>query len=147
MKQVIKECVVCKKVQAQPLKGPEPPHLPSYRLSNDCAFSNTGISFAGPLYLKNIYGDSDSISKCYICLFTCATTCNVHLKFLHAMSAQHLISCLKRFAGRRGKINLFISDNFETFVSDKLNNFLSSNDINWKYILPLSTWWGTFTNG
>ena len=36
------------------------------------------------------------------------------------------------------------SDNFQAFVSDKLNNFLSCNDINWKYILPLSPWWGEF---
>ena len=60
------------------------------------------------------------------------------------MSAQHLISCLRRFAGRQGKINLFISNNFQTFVSDKLKNILSSNDINWKYILKLSPWWERF---
>ena len=39
VKQVIKECVGCKKAQAQPLRGPEPPDSPSYRLSNDYAFS------------------------------------------------------------------------------------------------------------
>ena len=58
------------KRQTQPLKGPEPPDLPSYRLSNDYAFSNTGIDFADPLYVENIYGDSDSLVKCCICLFT-----------------------------------------------------------------------------
>ena len=140
VKQVIKDCVVCKKAQAWPLRGPEPPDLPSYRLSNDYAFSNTGIDFAGPLYVKNIYGDSGLLFKFYICLFTCATTRNVHLELTPSMSAQHLISCLKRFAGRRGKIDLFISDNFQTFVSDELKNFLSSKDINWKYILPPSPW-------
>ena len=112
VKQVIKECIVCKKVQARPLRGPEPTDLPSYRLSNDYAFSNTDIDFAGPLYVKNIYGESDSLFKCYICLFTCATTRNVHLELAPTMSAQHLISFLSRFAGRRGKINLIISDNF-----------------------------------
>ena len=70
--------------------------------------------------MKNIYGDSDSLFKCFICLFTCATTRNVHLEIMPSVSAQHLISCLKRFAGRRGRINLFISDNFQTFVSDEL---------------------------
>ena len=94
--------------------------------------------------MKNIYGDSDSLIKSYICLFTCATTCSVHLELAPSMSAQHLSSCLTRLARRRGKINLFISDNFQTFVSDELKNFLSSNDINWKYILPLSPWWGGF---
>ena len=61
-----------------------------------------------------------------------------------SMSAKHFISCLKRFTERRGKINLFIRDNFQTFISDELKNFLSFNDINWKYILPLSPWWGGF---
>ena len=54
----------------------------------------------------------------YICLFTCATTRNVHLEIMLSVSAQYLISCLKRFTGRRGRMNF--SDNFQTFVSDKL---------------------------
>ena len=93
MKQVIKDCVVCKKAQSQPLDGPEPPDLSSYRLSNDYAFSNTGIDFASLLYVKNIYGDSDLLFKCYICLFTCAATCNVHLELTRSVGSQHLISC------------------------------------------------------
>ena len=112
MKQVMEDCVVCKKEQARPLRGPERPGLPSYRLSNDYAFSNTGTDFAGPLYVKNIYGDSDSLFKCCICLFTCATARNFHLELTPSMIAQHLISCLKRFARRQGKIKLFISDDF-----------------------------------
>ena len=82
--------------------------------------------------MKNSYGDRTSLFKCYTCLLTCATTRNVHLALTPSISAQHLINCLKRFAGRRGKINLFISNHFQTFVSDELKNFLSSNNINWK---------------
>ena len=56
-----------------------------------------------------------------ICIFfTCATTCNVHLELTSSVSlSQHVINCLKRFAVRGGKINSFISDNFQTFVSDE----------------------------
>ena len=41
---------------------------------------------------------------------------------------------------------LFISDNFSTFRSEdeRLLNFLRYNNIDWKYILPLSPWWGGF---
>ena len=92
--------------------------------------------------MKRFYGNNYSLFKCYICLFTCATTRNVHLELTSSIIAGHLISCLKRFAGRQGKIYLFIGDKFQTFVSDELNNFLSSNDINWKYIL--FPWWGGF---
>ena len=56
MKQVIKDCVVCKKAQVRPLRIPEPPDLPSYRLSNDFTFSNTGIDFGGQLNVKKKLG-------------------------------------------------------------------------------------------
>ena len=100
VKQVIKKYVVCKKALSRPLRGPEPPHLPSYHLSDDYAFSNTGIDFVGPLYLKNIYGDIDSLFKCCICLFTSAATRNVYLELTPSINAQHLISCLRQFGGR-----------------------------------------------
>ena len=128
MKQVIKDCTVCKKAQAWPLRGAAPPDLRSYHLSNDYTFSNTDINFAGPLYVKNIYGNSDLLFKFNIFLFKGATTCNVHLGLMPSMSAQHLISCLKRSGGRQGKINLFISNNFQTFVPDEIKSLLSSND-------------------
>ena len=51
VKEVMKDCIVCKMAQARPFRGPEPPDLPSYGLSNDYAFSNTGIDFAGPFYV------------------------------------------------------------------------------------------------
>ena len=123
VKQVIKDGVVCKKAQVWPLTVPKPPDLPSYRLSNDYAFSNTGIDIGGPLYVKKKFGDSDWLFKCYICLFTCGTTRNVPLELRPLVSAGHLIRYLKRFAGRTGKINLFISDNFQTFASNELKNF------------------------
>ena len=89
MKQVIKDCVACKKAQTRPLRVPEPPDLPSYRLSNDYAFTNTGIDFAGLLYGPNSYGNSHSLFKCYTCLFMCGTgtTPNVHLELMPSMSA------------------------------------------------------------
>ena len=87
VKQVIKDFVVCQNAQARSLRVPEPPDLPSYRLSNDYAFTNTGIDFAGLLYVSNSYGNSDSLFKCYTCLFMCATTRNVHLELMPSMSA------------------------------------------------------------
>ena len=97
----------------RPLRVPEPPDLPSYGLSNDFAFSNTGIDFGGQLYVKKKNGDSDWLFKCYICLFTCGTTRNVPLELRPSVTAGQLIRHLKRFAGRTGKLNLFVSDNFE----------------------------------
>ena len=61
MKQVIKDCVVCKKAQARPYRSPEPPDLPSCHLSNDYAFSNTGIDFAGLPHVENIYAGASPL--------------------------------------------------------------------------------------
>ena len=49
MEQIIKDCVVCKNVQPRPLRGPGPPDLPIYHLSNDYAFSYTDIDITSPL--------------------------------------------------------------------------------------------------
>jgi len=139
---ILDRCVTCKRVQALPLRGPPPPDLPSFRMSFD--FSNTGIDFAGPLYVRDIYGDSNTMYKSYICQFTCATTRNIHLELTPDMTTHSLINSLERFLSRRGCINMFISDNFTTFKSGDLLNFLKDNEIKWKYILPLSPWWGGF---
>ena len=37
-----------------------------------------------------------------------------------------------------------ISDNFSTFLSDELKQFLTAQDIRWSYILEKSPWWGSF---
>ena len=55
-----------------------------------------------------------------------------------------VISCLKWFLSRRGYVNMFISDNFSVFRSNRVANFLRLNDLKWKYILSLSPWWGGF---
>ena len=105
---VLRRSVVCKRSQGRTMKGLPPLDLPAYRLSFDYAFSNTGIDFAGPLYVKNVYSDDkDEMFKCYICLLTCATTRNVHLELSSSMDSSKVISCLKRFLLKRGCVNIF----------------------------------------
>ena len=82
--------------------------------------------------------------KAYILLFTCAATRGVHLELCPDMSTPCLIRCLKRFISRRGKFNMAISDNFQTFISNELKRFLLIEQIKWNYILPKSPWWGAF---
>ena len=69
----------CKKFQSETLVGSETSGLSNFRLDFDYAFCNTGVDFAGPLYVKNIYGKNDQMFKSYIFLSTCTTTWNVHL--------------------------------------------------------------------
>ena len=102
------------------------------------------MAFAGPLYVKDIYEKNDQMFKSYICLFTCATTRNVHLELTPSMDASDVIKALVRFLSRRGCIKMFISDNFSSFKSDEVSKFLLLHNIDWKFILPLSPWWGGF---
>ena len=141
VKAILNKCVTCKKSQSRTLLGPEPSNL---HLDFDYAFCNTEVGFASPLYVKDIYGKSDQIFKSYICLFTCATTRNVHLKLTPSMDASDVIKALVRFLSRRGCIKMFISDNFSSFKSDEVSKFLLLHNVDWKFILPLSPWWGGF---
>ena len=52
----LNKCVTCKKSQSSMLLGSEPSDCLRFRLDFDNAFCNTGVEFAGPLYVKDIYG-------------------------------------------------------------------------------------------
>ena len=54
MKKVIKNCVVCGKAEGKPNLSGKPPDLPSSRVSDDPPFTNVGLDFAGPLYIRVI---------------------------------------------------------------------------------------------
>ena len=82
---------VCKKSQGRISVGPEQPDLPKFRLDFNYAFSNTGGSFVDPLFVKNIYGSSDKTFKAYVCLFTCATTRNVHLELRPSLKVDNVV--------------------------------------------------------
>ena len=62
----------------------------------------------GPLYVKNVYGELPNMHKAYICLFTCASTRNLHLELVPDMGAEALIRCLKRFMARRGILHTVV---------------------------------------
>ena len=71
VKAILHKCVICKKSQCRTLLGPEPSDLPKFCLDFDYAFCNTGVEFAGPLYVKDIYGENDQMFNSHICPFTC----------------------------------------------------------------------------
>ena len=141
---VVSRCVTCIRWQKRTARGPASPDLPKFRLSCDYAFSSTGVDFAGPMYVKQIYNSGSNMFKAYILLFTCATTRNVHLELTPDMGSGCLIRALRRFLCRRGYVKLFVSDNFRTFKSKETVAFLQKNRIDWKFILPKSPWWGGF---
>ena len=86
VKRLLKNCVVCKREHKKPLTGPPPPKLPSFKLSQTYPFENTGLDYAGPLFVKPIF--DNPYNKTYVVhtlLFTCATTRNTHLELTPSM--------------------------------------------------------------
>jgi len=90
--------VVCKKIEGLPYCCHPPPDLPACRVSDDSPFSHTGLDFAGPLYCSESTGDKDA-SKAYICLFTCASTCAIHLELARGMNVNSFLLAFRRFVG------------------------------------------------
>ena len=56
--------------------------------------------------------------KSCVCLFTLATTRNVHFQLTPSMDASDAIKVLVRFLSGRGYIKMFISDSFLSFRPD-----------------------------
>ena len=73
IKKLIKDCVVCRKLEGQGYFKPPIPSLPELRLKDDFAFSHCGCDFCGPLFVKPIFVERDTdlnMYKVWICLFT-----------------------------------------------------------------------------
>ena len=73
VKSILSKCSTCKQITGKPYDSPSAPPLPPFRVSDDAAFSQIGVDFAGPLYVRDIYSKTKQSHKCYIALFSCAS--------------------------------------------------------------------------
>jgi len=85
--------------------------LPADRVNPQKPFGVKGIDFARPLYIKV----GSNMRKCYIALFTCATTRAFHLELCTDMTTDKYLLSLQRFVGRRGLPHTVYTDNTQTF--------------------------------
>ena len=142
VKSVISKCTKCKEIHGKAYDTPVAPPLPCFRVSEDSAFTNVGVDFAGPLFVRDIYDKSKKMHKCYIALFTCANTRALHLELVPSLKADPFIRALKRFMSRRGITKLIISDNGTTFLDSKVQTYVQNLNITWKFNVPTASWWG-----
>ncbi|XP_031560001.1 uncharacterized protein LOC116296171, partial [Actinia tenebrosa] len=162
VKGIIRKCVACQKLRVGPC-GQKMGPLPKERVQCSPSFTNVGIDFAGPLYVK----EGTSTKKAYVCVFTCASSCMVHLELTNSLTTDEFLQALSRMTSRRGLCSTIWSDNAKTFkaASKEIQNFygnpakksnatwskldqdriqseLSSKGITWKYITERSPWRG-----
>ena len=159
-KSVVHNCEKCKRYRVKPLAPPKTGKMPIFRTEFSPPFTVVGVDFAGPLLYKigqKSKNDPDK-NKCYIALFTCATTRAVYLKLCKSQTQEEFQHVVKEFVIRRGIPKTIVSDNAKTFhatsewlkilkTDNDLNNFLVRQDIKCKFNLSRVPWWGGFLRG
>ena len=85
--------------------------LPDFRLNKVRPFSTVGIDFTGHLMVKN----GNKMEKCYVCLFTCSTTCNVNLEIVDDMMTNQFLLAFRHHCAIYGTPSLILCDNAKTF--------------------------------
>ncbi|XP_047143026.1 uncharacterized protein LOC124817231 [Hydra vulgaris] len=123
---------------------PPSPPLPLCRLCDEYPFKYTAVDYAGPVFNKNIYGDSDIMYKGWIFLFTCASTRSICLDLVSDILSAVYILGLRCFFARRGVPSKIISDNGTPFVAKQKQLFASNKSIEWQFNVPSALWWGGF---
>ena len=144
VRKVISRCTTCKRIEGKCYRAPLPPPLPQFRVSEEFAYTQLGVDFAGPVYVKNVYTQAKKTYKAYIALFTCASTRGIHLELTPDLSAQAFVRSLQRFIGRRGVPSFIVSDNGKTFKNSTVKKFIQQYDITWKFNVARAPWWGGF---
>ena len=159
IRKIIRRCVRC--FRSNPLTTEyQMGELPRIRLSQSRVFSNVGIDYCGPFYIKEKKYRNTKQIKVYVAVFVCLATKAVHLELASDLTTEGFLAALRRFLSRRGKPKNIYSDNATNFVgannelkeiyalitSDKhqkrTNKFFSDNEINWHFIPPSSPHFG-----
>ena len=123
--------------------------LPNKRLSVvGQPFVHPGIDYFGPLLVKfnKKTRSNQAVAKWYGAIFTCLSSCALHIKLAGDLSTDSFILALRRFISRRDYPKSIPSDNGTNFVGAqrelrKLDNSRIKDDLNQRYIkwkFPLS---------
>ena len=56
IKSILAKCVPCREIMGKAYDSPHAPPLQPFRVSDEAAFSQIGVDFAGPLCVSNMYG-------------------------------------------------------------------------------------------
>ncbi|XP_075210260.1 uncharacterized protein LOC142317590 [Lycorma delicatula] len=98
--------------------------LLKHRVEISRHFLNSGVDYVGPFQIK--YGNPRSkiTIKCYVEIFVCLSTHDIHIELVINLTSQAFLAALRRFTARRGHFANLYSDNGTNFVG--ANNELNS---------------------
>ncbi|XP_055947045.1 uncharacterized protein LOC129980690 [Argiope bruennichi] len=152
-REIIHDCVICAKTKPRTvtqIMG----NLPTNRVKPSYPFTHVGIDFCGPFYIKYKGQRKGNYQKCYVAVFICFATKAIHLEIVTDLTAEAMIATLKRFFSRRGVSSSICSDNATNFKGansdlkrlqnmigrppEPLANYLTTEQVTWKFIPPRS---------
>ena len=73
--------------------------------------------------------------KCYVVLYTCATTREVVLDLVPNVSTKTFVNNIKKLMSRRGCPRIILSDNGTAFTAELIQNFAAARNIKWQFSL------------
>ncbi|XP_053686349.1 uncharacterized protein LOC128735892 [Sabethes cyaneus] len=111
---IARRCYNCTRAQPAPVRQPMG-QFPALRVTPSRAFTNTGVDYCGPIYLRSPHRKAFP-TKAYISVFVCFSTKAVHLELAGDLSTATFMSALRRFIARRGKPANIFSDNGKNFI-------------------------------
>lgn len=135
---------------------PPIPPLPAERVTRSSPFTETGLDYLGPLYVRD---ETSEEKKVWICLFTCLAVRAIHLEVVSDLSAEQFLLCLRRFIALYGAPRQIYSDNASQFKLTKetidkawndvqtdvdVQSYTSEQNIQWHFITTSAPWMGGF---
>ncbi|XP_053973204.1 uncharacterized protein LOC128873578 [Hylaeus volcanicus] len=115
VQKVIRRCLRC--FRFRPIASqPKMAALPKSRVEEVAVFTNVGIDFCGPFFIKEKKKRNKVRLKAYGCIFVCMPVKAIHIEVVSDLSTDSFLGALRRFVGRRGVPTNIYSDNGTNFV-------------------------------
>ncbi|XP_046145766.1 uncharacterized protein LOC123989132 [Osmia bicornis bicornis] len=134
--------------------------LPEARVTEARPFTNVGVDYCGPFYIKERRHRNRTRIKVYVAVFVCLAVKAVHLELVSDLTSEAFIAALRRFIARRGFCVKIYSDNGTNFFgannelreiqrlirsdehNGKVQSFLAQRSIEWSFIPPRAPHFG-----
>lgn len=131
-------------------------NLPAQRVTQARPFSNVGVDYCGPFFIKEKKHRNRNKINVYIAVFVCMVIKAVHLEVVSDLTTEGFLGALKCFISRRGKPQTIHFDNGTNFVGannelkelytlfnssdhqQTTSSYLAEQGIQWKFIPLLS---------
>ena len=75
--------------------------LPAARITESRPFTNVGIDYCGPFYIKERKDRNRRKIKVYVAVVVCLAVKAVHLELVSDLTSEAFIAALRRFIARR----------------------------------------------